>query len=258
MGTFPLLTADQLDLTRDTYDFTQTTTDTLGNLGTPDDGFDSYVADTIALLSTVGTPGDSLLEDLNLAAGIGGSIDPLSLQADATSLPASMAEGDAILSDVGALNGGAGAAPPGGGSVGGGTIGAPPTQCSDVNFGTLTGFSQLVTRQITYTNNHPVAQTIKSVSIAPPAYVNILQVAPDLAGRVLQPGQSVQLIIGFTAIPGTYSGKITLNTDAADPQPCITVELVALNPVSSGGVQPPTGILGLTGGGQPPRTGRNG
>jgi hypothetical protein len=121
VGTLGRLTADQLDLTPGTYDFEQTITDTLGNLGTPDDGFDSYLADTITLLSTVGTPGDSLLDDLNLAAGIGGSIDPLSLQGDATSLPDSLAEGDAILSDVGALNGSAGVPappPPSGGSGG--------------------------------------------------------------------------------------------------------------------------------------------
>jgi hypothetical protein len=114
VGTLGRLTADQLDLDRDTFDFTQSLSDTLGDLGTSRDGFDSYVADTSILLSTVSTPGSSFDEDLNLAASVGSSIDPNSLQADAASLPATIAAGQSILADASALAGGvAEPAPPG-------------------------------------------------------------------------------------------------------------------------------------------------
>lgn len=114
MGTWPRLTADQLDLNIDTFDFEQSLSDTLGDLGTSKDGFDSYLADTSILLSTVGNPGDSLADDLNLAASVGGSIDPNSLLPDAVSLPATLAAGDSILADASALAGGvAEPAPPG-------------------------------------------------------------------------------------------------------------------------------------------------
>jgi hypothetical protein len=114
MGTFGRLTADQLDLNIDTFDFTQSLSDTLGDLGTSKDGFDSYVADTIVSIAATGNPGDSMIDDLNLAASVSSSIDPNSLQADAASLPATLAAGDAILADAGALAGGvAEPAPPG-------------------------------------------------------------------------------------------------------------------------------------------------
>lgn len=114
MGTFGRLTADQLDLNRDTFDFTQTLSDTLGDHGTARDGFDSYLAETGILLSGVGNPGTSFDEDLNQAATVGSSIDPNSLLPDAVSLPATIAAGNAILADAGALAGGvAEPAPPG-------------------------------------------------------------------------------------------------------------------------------------------------
>jgi hypothetical protein len=105
MGHFPRLTAAALDLAPDTYDFTQTITDTLGSLGTPADGFDAYLAATIPLLSSGGDFGSSLDGDLGLAAGVLSLINPNSLASDAASFPASLAEGDAIVADANALLG---------------------------------------------------------------------------------------------------------------------------------------------------------
>lgn len=256
MGHFPQLTADQLDLAVDTFDFEQSLSDTLGDLGTPADGFDSYVNDTIFLLAAMGDPSSSLVDDLTLAASIGSSIDPLSLQGDATSLPASLAAGDSVLSDANALLGSVGAVPPTGGGSGGGSGGAPTPACIDVNFGQVTGFSQALSRNVIYTNPLAVTVTIKSVTLSPAEYAQIAGILPSLVGKVLAPGASVTFAVQMIAVPGTYKGSFTLNTDAPDPQPCITFELIATDPAAGGGVQPPGGIL--TGGGQPPRTGRNG
>lgn len=103
MGHFPRLTAAALNLSLDTYDFTQTITNTLGSLGTPADGFDAYLAGTIAALSTGGDPGTSLDGDLGVAAGVLSLINPNSLASDAATLPASLAEGAAIVADANAL-----------------------------------------------------------------------------------------------------------------------------------------------------------
>jgi hypothetical protein len=128
VGTWPVLTTSDLDLTLDTWDFTQTLNDTLGDLGTPADGFDSYLNDTITLLSGLENLGGSLLDDLNLAAGIAGTIDPASLNSDAASLPATLATGDAIVADSNALLGSVTPPPqpPGGGGGGSNPVSGPP------------------------------------------------------------------------------------------------------------------------------------
>jgi hypothetical protein len=112
VGTFPNLTLADLDLTVDTWDLQQTLLDTLGDLGTDADGFDSYLSDTFLLMAGFGDLSGSLLDPLNLAVGIAGSIDPHSLDSDALSLPASLATGDAIVADANALVGTVGPAPP--------------------------------------------------------------------------------------------------------------------------------------------------
>lgn len=103
MGHFPRLTAAALDLTPVTPDFTQTITDTLGSLGTSADGFDAYLAATLAGLSSGGDLGSSLDGDLGLAAGILSLINPNSLASDMASLPASLAEGDVVVASANAL-----------------------------------------------------------------------------------------------------------------------------------------------------------
>lgn len=252
MGAWPLLTTADLDLTLNRWDLTQTLSDTLGDLGTPADGFDSYLNETITLLSGLENLGGALLEDLNLAAGIAGTIDPTSLNSDAASLPASLAAGDAIVADANALLGSVGPPPPaGGGGGGGGTGGGASTPCVDVNFGTVTGYSQPLQRTLTLVNHSGTPITVKSVTPAA-QQGNIAALVPDPTGIVLAPGASLQLTVGIYAVPGTYSFSWTLNTDAPDPQPCITVELVARDPVGDGGTGPPSCILPIYGCGGPP------
>jgi len=131
MGAFPLLTAAQLDLSQDVFDFQQTISDTLGQLGTTGDGFDQDMLDLGALLTVAGDPGDAIDGDLGLATTIASSIDPNSLAGDAASLPASLAEGDSILSDAHALSGAVQPAPAPPTGSGGGTGGssAPSSDC---------------------------------------------------------------------------------------------------------------------------------
>lgn len=130
MGTWPNITPADLDLTVDTWDLQQILSDTLGDLGTPADGFDGYLSDTLVILADY--PGDigSLLDDLGLAVGISSLIDPNSLAADAASFPASLATGDAIVADATALAGSVGPPPPPSGGGGGGGGGTPPASVS--------------------------------------------------------------------------------------------------------------------------------
>ena len=122
MGTLGRLTANLLDLSLDTFDFTQTLTDTLGDLGTDADGFDRFLEDTIKIIEAGGVLSGSLGDDLGLAASIAGSIDPNSLASDVAALPGDLATGAAIVADATALAGSVGPAPtPGGGGGGGGS-----------------------------------------------------------------------------------------------------------------------------------------
>lgn len=133
MGHFPRLTAAALDLTSDTYDFTQTITDTLGSLGTSADGFDAYVAGTILSISAEGDLGASLDGDLGLAAGVLSLINPNSLASDVASLPASLAAGDGIVADANALAGVASVVTSPG--TGGGGTPPPPPAPTGCDFG---------------------------------------------------------------------------------------------------------------------------
>ena len=133
MGTFPLLTSDLLDTSRQQFDFTQSLIDTLGSLGTPDDGFDQYVADTIALIGVGASLGPLLDGDLGTAAGIAGTIDPNSLNDVTAALPGYLATGDAIVTDANALLSsitGPPTPPTAGGGGGGGTP-PPSSDCSN-------------------------------------------------------------------------------------------------------------------------------
>lgn len=132
MGSFPRLTPDQLDLSEDTFDFTQSITDTLGPLGTSADGFDAELLDLGTVLNAAGDPGAALDDDLGQAGAIASSINPNSLADDAASLPASLAEGDSILSDAGTLLGSVQSVPPppSGGAGGGQGTAAPSTNCT--------------------------------------------------------------------------------------------------------------------------------
>jgi hypothetical protein len=132
MGTFPLLTDDLLDTSRQQFDFTQSLTDALGTLGTGADGFDEYLADTTTIIlggSTLGVLNDI---DLGTAGEIANSIDPNSLLDVGAALPGYLAEGEAIVTDastlLAAITGPP--TPPGGGGGGGGGGSTPSSDCS--------------------------------------------------------------------------------------------------------------------------------
>ena len=100
MGTFPLLTDDLLDTSRQQFDFTQSLTDTLGDLGTSADGFDAYLSDTIAILLASRGLDDAINSDLGIAGNIANLIDPNSLNDVTAALPGYIATGNAIASDA--------------------------------------------------------------------------------------------------------------------------------------------------------------
>lgn len=129
MGPFPILTDDLLDTSRQQFDFTQSLTDTIGDLGTDADGFDSAVADTIAAVVAGQGLAGLLDDDLGIATGIAGLIDPNSLSDVAAALPGYLATESAIVTDTGALLQAIAPAPtpPSGGGGGGGT----PTQSAN-------------------------------------------------------------------------------------------------------------------------------
>src|SRR5882762_11249043 len=167
MGAWPLLTTADLDLTLDRWDLTQTLSDTLGDLGTPADGFDSYLSETVTLLSGLENLGGSLLDDLNLAAGIAGTIDPASLNSDAASLPASLAAGDAIVADANALLGSVGPPPPVSGGGGAPAPSGPSQQACEATLGfpsfppTQTPYSQTI--KFRAGNGYPI--NIQSITL---------------------------------------------------------------------------------------------
>src|SRR5882762_7979857 len=223
MGAWPLLTTDDLDLTLNSWDLTQTLSDTLGDLGTPADGFDSYLSETITLLSGLENLGGSLLDDLNLAAGIAGSIDRTSLDSDAASLPASLAAGDAIVADANALLGSVGPPqPPDGGSGGGGAA-----SCGVLDFGSFAVIGPIgsnTAKQTLYLQNNTANPlTVKSTTWSPDLGFTY-QINPAIVGAVIGPGAQLAVTILFTpGSIGQYNSTLTIATDGPDPQPCLSV-----------------------------------
>ena len=209
MGAWPVLTADQLDLTIDTWDFQQTLSDELGDLGTRLDGFDVYLQETLFLIGAGGVLSGSLGDSIDLAAGIAGTIDPNSLAGDVASFPASLAEGDAIVADSNALLGAVGPAPPatGGGGGGGGTN-PTPTQSSACG---SYGQSSLLLSDNTY--NCDAADVLPVVNIADGSCTFIFPMDNStFAGRAtvsatsLQSGDAQLWSIANDTIPGVSGG----------------------------------------------------
>ena len=217
MGAWPLLTTADLDLTLNTWDLTQTLSDTLGDLGTPADGFDSYLSETVTLLSGLDNLGGSLLEDLNLAAGIAGTIDPASLNSDAASLPASLAAGDAIVADANALLGSVGPPPP----ASTGVVCDASTTFPDVTFG-----GPAVVVNGSFTNGNTTPLTLQSLVLTQddggPFSIN-----PALP-VTLQPGATWTFPLTIQSQPkGTWHGHLDLTTSdrTAPSVGCITVTI---------------------------------
>lgn len=121
MGRFARLTDDQLDLTTDVPNFMGDITNDLGNLGTHTDGFDLVFEDLATQVGTAVDAGGVLDDDLGALDTSVPGIAPNSLDSDHASLPGTLSEGNAILSDSSDLLGSVTPAPqpPGGG-------GAPP------------------------------------------------------------------------------------------------------------------------------------
>lgn len=253
MGHFPRLTSDQLDLTIDPVDFTQSLQDTLGNLGTPADGFDNAFNDLAAILSTAGDIGASLDDDLALFAAIISTIDPLSLLADLTSLPDSIATGMSILSDAGDLSSSIGPAtpPPAPGSGGGGG-GTGKVDCfNDSNCDAIVTFPRLApaslpcTQLSQLTNNGSTPMHVTAVTIDQPASNPF---TTDLKVGTIVPARSLISfhVTGVAGLPtGSYCGTIHIENDSNLPH---LRWCVRMSVSDSGGACGP-------GGGPPPKPG---
>jgi hypothetical protein len=123
MGRFPRLTDDQLDLTTDAPDFMGDITNDLGNLGTHTDGFEVVFEDLVTQIGNAGDVGSALDDDLDTLGTSVPQVDPNSLDSDRASLPATLSEGNAILSESSDLLGTITPTPqPPGGGGGGGAV----------------------------------------------------------------------------------------------------------------------------------------
>jgi hypothetical protein len=235
MGPFPLLTDDLLDTSRQNFDFTQSLTDTLGDLGTPQDGFDAYLADTISILLASGPIGILIDGDLGTAASIAGLINPNSLDDVTAALPGYLAEGDAIVTDASALLEAITGAPTPPTSGGGGGGGA--SSCVTQDFGTVpSGTTKTI--QLNISNNGSVSITVKGLVVAGVNGPNIFSISNMYQGKVLAPGASVPLTINCSAIAAPaaqYTSTLTVNTNQPDPQPCMTLTANVTAPTGGGG-----------------------
>lgn len=225
MGTFPILTADLLDLTIDIPDFQDTINNTLGNAGTPSDGFDGAVSDVLSILAAAPALLAIMDDDGGVLGGILGLIDPNSLDADAASFPASVATGNSIISDSNDLLGSiGGAAPPpapssGGGGPSTGTIDCfTDTNCdSIVTFGGLNSSSLPCTIIAQLPNNYSVPMHVTGVTIDQPASNPF---TTDLKAGAIVPARSL-IAFHVTAVKGTpngtYCGVILIDNDSPLP-----------------------------------------
>ena len=243
MGTWPNLTPADLDLTVDTWDLQQILADTLGDLGTPADGFDGYLSDTLLILADY--PGDigSLLDDVGLAVGIAGLIDPNSLAGDAASFPASLAEGDAIVAAANALAGSVGPPPAPGG--GGGSVGSGA--CSSLDFGSVP-IGQSTSQTVQVINNTSGVVTVQSITFVGVGGANVFGISGAFTPTKLAPGQTLTLTVFFPdtfVTVQSYQSTMTANTDQPNPQPCMTLTGTIVAAASGGG----GGTGGGTGGG---------
>lgn len=219
---FPLLTTDQLDLTIDQPDFQQTLQDTLGNLGTDQDGFDAAVYDTITVINAGVALALTLDADINGLSQVANSIDPNSLDAQLASLPASLAEGDAILAAAQQLNAGVqpvGTPPSGGGS--GGQASCVTQDFGNVAIGTVPSIT------INIANRGNANLTITGITVQGNNGPNIFSISNTYQGHVLGPGSSVPLTINCNAtnLPsaGQYTSTLTINTNPASAQSCMNL-----------------------------------
>lgn len=248
MGAFPLLTDDLLDTSRQQFDFTQSLTDTLGDLGTSADGFDAYLAETIAIILASAPLGGLIDDDLGAAGAIANSIDPTSLDDVTAQVQGWIDTGTGIANDASALLE-AITGPPTPPTKGGGGGPTGSSSCATQDFGSVpSGTSKAIT--INITNNASVSITIKGMVVAGVNGPNLFSLSNTYNGKVLAPGASVPLTINCYAVgsqPGQFTSQLTINTNQPDPQPCMT--LTATVTPATGPPPPPTGGGGGDGGG---------
>lgn len=232
--------------------FTDLFNELVGGAGTAADGFDTDLEDANALLDAL----DNALSELGGADG--GTLDDTFeeiLQFDPADAGGHVVQASAAIADahtnVDQL----------GGRLAAASVPAAPSttpQCAAVQIPGAVGFGQLVSQQIALQNTAATPLTIRSMTLVP-LEPTVWNVTPDVTGLVLQPGQSVTLTISVRAEPGSFSGKLTLNTDRPDPQPCVTWSATFTIPPAETGAAPApgSGLIVLRSGGVPAGFGPN-
>lgn len=240
----PIGTQD-LDFAVVNYDFTGLTAGELGPLPTLEVAMDLQLLDI----------GTSLADQAVLIASMDGTFDDFANMLNEVGsddfdtvlggLSGSAATGDSLLNDYTTLvtpsNGGSG------GSGGGGGGGAQ--QCAIVDFGAIPVTGPLGSTRVKQTmqlqNTGSDALKIISHSFSPDLGFTF-ELDPNVDGAVLQPGDAIAITVLFTpGSVGSYQSTLTLNTNRANPQPCLSLSGSGVpgSPVGGGGPRCPTGEL---------------
>jgi len=235
----PLIT-DELELPLQP-DFSSLVNDSLADVGTPTDGFDSVLTDLVqivdaleaALIGLGGLDGGDLDDTfVDIAA-----LDTAGPGVDVANLSAALPDVQTNVDNLGAILGG----PPLPGPVPGGG-GTRPSTCGSLDMGSapfqVAGNVNQIKATVTLTNNFSNPLTVKSITWTPPQTFGFV-VLPAIDGAVIQPGATLPITIyAGNGTTGDTSATLTVNTDGPDPQPCLNVVAHWL-PASGGGAGSP-------------------
>jgi hypothetical protein len=246
-----LIPDDAVDLTFPAPQYSSDLASIVGNAGDDSDGFETI----FSALADHAAQGPGVLTGIDgILAEVGGIGDPAALpfegefsDALTTTIQQGQPDFDALATHLTGSN------PPASG--GGGTpSGGGASQCATIDFGAIpvTGplGSTTVKQTLYLQNTGSTPLHIISTKWNPDeGFTFVLD--PALTGAVVQPGQQVAVTIDFTpGSVGSYQSTLTINTDRADPQPCLMAKGTGTTGTPTGGGQPkcPTGNLVKQGG----------
>jgi hypothetical protein len=184
--------------------------DTIGDAGTPEDGFDAQFDDLISILDSMDSILGTLASDLLEAFLEADTIDPTPVGDTLTGFTDALVDPSQSTTNLGTLLSQSGPPAPGGGGGGGGT--AAPTCEATLNFGDTNPPGAVLSYALLFKNQLNVPLTIKSLTLtqsSPPRY----SFTTDCHGT-LQPGQTCNLTINAQKGAGRDdTGVLSVATD---------------------------------------------
>jgi hypothetical protein len=223
----------------------------VGNAGTDADGFEVLFAEASQILVDGPDFLSSLDVELSAIDAVFSGTIPVFEQDFGDSLAAAITQGDPTFAQYNVHLTGNNPPPQGGGGGGGGT---PADGCLQFDFGTVptTNETGAAVYKHVFGLQNPTGKVVKIIktTITPAAMVNTFLVNPSIAGKTIAVNATLQVAVFFspgnTQI-GLQQAKLTIQTDAPDPQPCIDLSATGIaGPVPGGG-----GSGGGGGGGGP-------